>query len=201
MSFSKEIIEIDPRGDLILHVTSATRQRFLKVCSKVLCLTSPVFRTMLASPTFQEGIGLLSATPGCPFEIQLHDDHYESLLIVINTMHLRARHIPFTLPVEEFYQLAMVCDKYDVAEIFLPWVKIWTGDQRMDKVSGDKWLVIAWVFRLGKAFEEVTKGMIYDSPLRSDFTIQSQDRVETGVVPDSVFSKSWHCNRLPMADR
>ncbi|KAL0634425.1 hypothetical protein Q9L58_006674 [Maublancomyces gigas] len=186
MSFSKEIIEIDPRGDLILHVTSATGQRFLKVCSKVLCLTSPVFRTMLESPTFQEGIGLLSATPESPFETQLHDDHYESLLIVINAMHLRTRHIPLMLPVEAFYQLAIVCDKYDVAEIFLPWVKIWTGKWRMEQVSGEKWLVIAWVFKLGKAFEDVTKGMIYDSPLQLDFTIQAQERVDTGVVPDSV---------------
>lgn len=189
MSSPQEIVQIDPTGDLILHVTSGTGHRYLKVCSKVLCLTSPVFRTMLASPTFQEGIGLLSATAESPVEIQLHDDHYESLLIVINTMHLRTRHIPLTLPVEAFYQLAIVCDKYDVAEIFLPWVKIWTGKRRMDQVSGEKWLVISWVFKLVKAFADVTKGMIYDSPLGLDFTIETQDRVETGVVPDSVFSK------------
>lgn len=188
MSVSEKVLQIDPRGDLILHVTSETSDRFLKVCSKVLCLTSPVFRTMLESPAFQEGIGLRSATAESPFEIKLHDDHYESLLIVINMMHLRVRQIPSTLPLEAFYQLAIVCDKYDVAEIFLPWIQIWTGKRRMEQVSGEKWLVISWVFRLGKAFEVVTKGMIYDSPLRSDFTIQSQDRVETGVVPDRVFS-------------
>lgn len=202
MSFSKEIVEIDPRGDLILHVTSATGQRYLKVCSRVLCLTSPVFRKMLESPVFHEGIGLQSATAESPFEIELHDDHYESLLVVVNMMHFRVRQIPSALSPEAFYQLAIVCDKYNVAEIFLPWIHIWTAKRRTKSIAGGQWLVISWVFRLGKYFENVTKGMIYDSPLGSDITTYAEEGgVETGVVPERVFSKSSDYKRESMTDQ
>lgn len=192
MSLPQDRVEIDPKGDLILHVSSETTAHFLRVSSKALCLASPVFRTILESPLFLEGRALQSASTESPFQMQLHDDDYESLLIVVNTVHLKARKIPTTLSLGQFYQLAIVCDKYDVAEIFVPWVKVWTAILRKTPrgVACQRWLVISWVFRMSKTFEAVTKEMIYDVSLSADFATSGDGSVETGNVPSRVFGNA-----------
>lgn len=98
----------------------------LKVSSKVLAVASPVFRTMLGSG-FLEGHDLQSASAASPFAIHLHDGHCPPLLTVTNAVYLRFRKIPTRLYLDDFYHLAVVCDKYDLGDIFLPWVKKWTG--------------------------------------------------------------------------
>lgn len=193
MSLAQDHVEIDPTGDLILQINSESTQHTLRVSSKALCLASPVFRTMLGSPRFLEGRAIQSASADSPFQLQLHDDDYESLLMIINTVHLRPRKIPPTLSVEAFYQLAVVCDKYDVAEIFLPWVMIWAADlgkAPREHLACPRWLVISWVFRLSKIFEAVTKEMIYDASLSVDPITGGDETVQTGVVPSRVFGRS-----------
>lgn len=139
---------------------------------------------MLGSPHFLEGRAIQSASTDSPPQL--------SLLIILNAVHLRAREIPTTLSLEAFYQLAVVCDKYDVAEVFVPWVTMWVaelGKAPRAHVACPKWLVISWVFRLSKTFEAVTKEMIYDASLSVDPITGGDHTVKTGVVPGRVFGK------------
>lgn len=192
MPLTQDHIEIDRAGDLILQINSESAQHCLKVSSKALCLASPVFRAMLGSPLFLEGRAIQSASTHSPSQLSLHDDDYQSLLIVLNAVHLRTRKIPTSLSVEEFYQLAVVCDKYDLAEIFVPWVTIWVADLRnapRAQVACPRWLVISWVFRLSKTFEAVTKEMICDASLSVDPITGGDETVQTGIVPSRVFGQ------------
>lgn len=92
---------------------------------------------------------------------------------------------------EALYQLAVVCDKYDVVEVSVPWVTMLVaelGKAPRAHVACPRWLVISWVFRLSKTFEADTKEMIYDVSLSVDpITSGDDDTVRTGVVPGRVF--------------
>lgn len=183
---------IDPRGDLILDVSSDSLERSIRVSSKTLCLASPVFRTMLESPHFHEGTALQTATEAHPTKMTLVGDDYQSLLMVLQAVHFKARKIPATVTLDEFYQLAVICDKYDLAEVFVPWVNVWKSD--FDKPGREpacrRWLVVSWVFRLSAVFETITKEMIYDVSLHTQDTPppDASDMVEIGMIPDRVLS-------------
>lgn len=142
------------------------------------------------APNIREGQAAESATSEFPFEMNLEHDNYGALLIVLNAVHYRVRKIPKSLSLDEFYQLAILCDKYELAEILVPWVNIWKsklGNVPGGKSSYGRWFVIAWVFRLSKTFEAVTKEMIYDVSLSSSSVTLGDCRVEPGAVPGWVF--------------
>lgn len=185
-------VEIDPSGDFVLHVSSEIADYHLRVSSKALCLASPVFREMLEPPVVREGQVVQPTSLESSFEMKLEQVNYDALLIVLNAVHHRVRKIPKSLSFDEFYHLAIVCNQYDLAELFVPWVPVWKsklGEVPGDEMAYGKWFVIAWVFRLSKTFEAVTKEMIYDASLSSGY-IAGGGRVETEAVPDWVFGNS-----------
>lgn len=193
MSLPIHEAEIDPRGDFILRFSSESAEYHLRVSSKALCLASSVFRDMLDPPTVRGGQAVRSASFESPFKMDLKLDNYQALLIVLHAVHHQVRKIPKSLSLDEFYQLAILCNQYDLAEIFVSWVEVWKS--KLGKVPGEKmaygkWFVIAWVFRLSEAFEAVTREMIYDASLSSGFVAEGGGRVEIGSVPDWVFGNS-----------
>lgn len=186
MTTEHEHIDVDPMGDLILDISSPQATGTMRVSSHALALVSPVFRIMLQSPHFQEGRTLQSSTADNPCHISVGDDDHQSLLLAMYAVHHKPRMIPMTLALDEFYQLAVVCDKYDLAEIFLVWVKIWSRSfENTPRQKGcQRWFVISWVFRMSKIFETITKEMIYETSL--DGTSIGGIGVEIVPVPDSV---------------
>lgn len=193
-STDPDVIEIDPNGDLILDITSeSSTKHLLKVSSNTLCLASPVFRAMFgpASP-FQEGKALQEKTTGSAIRSGLHDDHYNSLLIIMNVIHLRIRQIPTMMADDALYQLAVVCDKYEIAEVLLPWVAMWAYERGniAQKPGYEKWYTIAWVFGLEKTFFEVTKQLVTKGNLdKSGQLVTGGVVVAIDVIPQSVTSE------------
>lgn len=199
MSHSQEHVEIDPHGDLILQVCSGTTEYLLKVSSKVLSVASPVFRSMLET-AFLEDRGLHLVSSVSPFVMQLHDHHYPSMLTIMNITHLRMRQIPSKLSLEDFYHLAVLCDKYDLREIFLPWVQSWTETLRPETIACPRWLVISWVFRLECIFTNVTLEMIFDTPVSTDIGASGANGVEIDVLPTRVIGNFIHLEQDTLAN-
>lgn len=149
---------------------------------------------MLGSSAFLEGRGVQSASADSPFAMDLHDDHYPSMLTVVNIAHLRMRQVPSKLSSDDFYNLAVVCDKYDIADIILPWVPKWKEQLMKDPrpTACPKWLVTSWVFCLNDIFVGVTADMIYHTPLSVDIGYSGGTGVEIDVLPTRVIGNSIH---------
>lgn len=131
-------------------------------------------------------------------------DNYQALLIVLYAVHHRIRKIPKSLSLDEFYQLAILCNKYDLAEIFLCWVEVWKS--KLGKVPGEKMaygksFVIAWVFRLSEAFEAVTREMIYDASLSSGFVTEGVVEWRLGASPTGFLVTPPNHNRATITNK
>lgn len=191
------LVAIDANGDLILNVLVEDEDLphgQLQVSSKCLCLASPVFRAMLApSSHFQEAEALREAT-NSPVVIELEGDNYDALVVILNILHLRTRNVPNTVSVDLLYDIAVVCNKYDVAEALVPWLSMWrTGFTDLTGGPGyERWLVISWVFQQSVIFADVTRKLILETRLDLDGRLVTTacDDVAGMYVPDSVKSTS-----------
>lgn len=180
--------DIDSDGDVYLNLSSDPdiTQRLVRVSSKVLCLASPVFKAMLGSSSFKEAEKLRSGTPAL---IPLIGDNEDALLVVLNAAHLCTQLIPCNVSLDLLYEIAVVCDKYDMARVLLPWPIIWTaGFDGINCDAGDKrWLVISWVFKQSRIFTIITRALILNTELDDeDRLVLSGNCIESGIVPSRV---------------
>lgn len=181
---------IDPQGDIFIYLTRASddSEHILRVSSRVLCLASPVFDAMLGpNSNFQEAQTLRDNTD-TPTTIHLEDDDACAVLMLLKVAHLPAHLLPRQITVDEFYELAIVCDKYDMARVMLSWAMSWisvTGS-----VEDERWLVIAWVFRDRPLFNRVTKWLILRTRLDEDNKlVLHENRIDNALVPESVIGQ------------
>lgn len=94
--------------------------------------------------------------------LRLYGDNQAALLIVLQAAHLHTPLIPSKVSIDLFHKIAVVCHKFDMAQILLPWPSIWTfGLPRKTHVA--EWLEIAWVFCQVKLFNQVTRKLVIHS--------------------------------------
>jgi len=162
-------IQFDPDGDVILVLPSEATDRTVRfqVNSHSLCLASSVFRAMLSEDApFKEGDALRSRdTSSPPIEITLGDDEPKALGVLLRIVHLQFNWVPKRLGDDQLYQVAIVCDKYDMRQVLGPWSDQWipVGTQLGGKIAGDQWLFIAYVFGRQALFTQLSKELILRS--------------------------------------
>ncbi|MCJ1388417.1 hypothetical protein MMC18_001264 [Xylographa bjoerkii] len=111
-------IKIDPKGDVILDLTSQEGKTGLLVSSKVLSLVSSVFDTMLNS-SFKESLHNQPADK-IPI-VPLPEDDAEAFTILCKVLHYRMDDFPRVLTPNCLVNIAIIADKYNfVAAITLP---------------------------------------------------------------------------------
>ena len=86
-------------------------------------LGSPVFGTMLAvnsafldNTMDEDGVQVL----------HFPDSHFDLMEITMKVFHLRGHEIPQAVSFEILYQLAVLCDKYDLGRGLGPWGERWS---------------------------------------------------------------------------
>lgn len=180
------IVIFDPYGDLVLVVNKAEKQRRFRVSTKVMSLASPVWRVMLdPSGPFQEA----KRENG---EVAFPEDDPNALCILLHIIHLRPRSLPATLEPDELMSLAIICQKYDTAELVAPWYGTkWmlTSFTRNDKDGFEALFIVTWVFQhfFGYASSLVTR-LILDCNLddQGRFEVRMEDR---GLLEDHIPSR------------
>lgn len=182
MSTPGPIETIDPDGDLILSVPRSTKpHRLIRVSSQLLCRASPVFDIMFRASD--------SSLPR-PDTKQLDGD-YHAIVILLNIIHLRTPKVPTEVTVDMLYKITILSDRYNVAGVFVSWVKTWTDryDDFTTEPGYERWLAISYVFRLGSVFTEVTKKLVMNSSLDKQsglVTVGQYDAFKSGIMPDNV---------------
>lgn len=181
---------IDPEGDMFLHLSSNPLDpvQVVRVSSKVLSLASPVFKAMLGpNSNIQEAQWLRDGNNKSP-AIHLQGDNLKALLVVLQVAHLSVPMLPEKMKIDEFYELAIVCDKYDMAKVLVPWAKLWVcPEEYADDDTDLRWLVIAWVFRLEMKFHDITRLLMLETCLDEDKCLILYDApVEHKLIPERV---------------
>lgn len=177
------MVIFDPYGDLVLVVNKAEKQRRFRVSTKVMSLASPVWRVMLdPSGPFQEA----KRENG---EVAFPEDDPNALCILLHIIHLRPRSLPNTLEGDVLMSLAILCQKYDTAELVAPWYHSkWMLNQFTDshKARFEALFIVAWVFQhyFGYASSQVTR-LILDCTLddQGRFEVRMEDR---GLLEDHI---------------
>ena len=214
-------ITFDPDGDVTLIIPSGIDPsaviRF-RVNSVVLCLASPVFRAMLGPHSrFKEGTNLKLATiegslvnsGSTSMELQLADDDPSALAVVLRIFHLQFDTIPLAmLPsgVDEetykLYEIAIICDKYDMKQVLSYWFQIWTTprfnalgfkDIAMSTATGSRWLFIAYAFGHSDVFHSVSKELILHCHVETSGELflpsRKHGRLDAYYLPQPVIGK------------
>ncbi|KAK0667805.1 hypothetical protein QBC41DRAFT_227650 [Cercophora samala] len=117
------IEEIDPYGDLILHVGADLdlTPRTFKVDSSALRRGSPVFKKMLFGPWVEA-----KPPTGERWLVSLPEDNPDALELILQIAHCqfssaqKERMTP-----ERVYDLFLVSDKYGMAPLLAPWIHWW----------------------------------------------------------------------------
>ncbi|RPB26221.1 hypothetical protein L211DRAFT_804964 [Terfezia boudieri ATCC MYA-4762] len=163
-------ITFDPIGDLMLVLGPPTCQARFHVSSKVLSLSSPVFRTMLNFKSgFKEGKDLAERTASSPpMELFLGDDNPNALAIILRIIHVQTRWVPQSLGPERLYEIAIISDKYDMRDSLDYWLEKWAPEQFEGTISVDKWLFIAFVCGRVAEFRALSRELMLECQADND---------------------------------
>lgn len=164
-SIDSKPVTLHPDGDAILVIPGSdpnSNGRFL-VSSTVLCIASPVFKVLLTSLHFQEGLDVQKGL--CP-EILLAEDDQEAMQILLSILHFKNPEDYFQLDAEVIAKIAVHCDKYDCIEAMKPWASIWLDGDGFDGDVG-LFLSAAFNFRSSSALRKLSFIAIRDVDLET----------------------------------
>ena len=113
-------LTVDPDGDLILLLNGCE----LRVSSKVLSLTSSVFKAMLG-PNFAEGNPLPA---GEVRRISLPDDDTTAMCGICSILHYRLELAPSLKNSTSLEEVSIATDKYDCVRAMSLWSKVFLSD-------------------------------------------------------------------------
>lgn len=142
-------VDVVPNGDVLLSVAQANGMTIpLLVSSKILSISSPVFKAMLSAPMLEgqeSEDGLRHVTI---------EDPYMAVLTIMRAIHLQGPEVPMTLSFAELRDVAIVTDKYDMLRALTPWIEIWSRRYIFSTHSSgfEDWLFMSWAFKKEEIF-------------------------------------------------
>ena len=91
-------------------------------------------------------------------------DNAEALLILFNIAHTKFSEIPLRVSTSLFYQVAILCDQYDCAEMVSPWLSGWIKNEDQDCCGKEyaKWMLISWVFGRTRSLQKSASCILRD---------------------------------------
>jgi hypothetical protein len=148
------LIDIDPNGDVIIEL-SPNRETCLLVSSKVLILSSSVFRKMFSS---QFKKGLRNHANQEKTLISLPDDDAEAFVVISNVIHHRNHEVPKKLATDCLKNFAIICDKYDLSSALAPSSTVLLQTSILTSTAEDfnKLLFAAYVLDSPDAFARIS---------------------------------------------
>ena len=182
------ITHFNPDGDLKLLVGTENNQEIFVVSSKAMSLVCKPWKAMVGPDSkFIEGSSSADAA------VPLPDDNINALRILLNAAHFRFSLIPATLSFEGLLELAILCDKYDSAELVQPWLKTWLIHAQTLSLTlyREGWLFISWSFGLSAKFHEVANILVREAELGTNGTcIRSGYEVVEERMPPDILGKA-----------
>ena len=163
-------------GDRRILAGSKDASEIFIVSSHVMALTGKEWATMFG-PDSSFFTTESSNRPSGIIQIPMPDDDPAALRVLLSVAHLKHSMIPKTLSFEELVQIAILSDKYDLAELISPWIGGWVKhvQENYKENSNDRgWLFVAWTFGIASIFERVSNVCIRNSSI-TDFSKRARE--------------------------
>ena len=102
--------------------------------------------------------------------MDLTNDDPDALLMLLRISHLQfsevTLHVTYTLLV----RLAVLCDKYKMAQLLFPWIKPWQADWKPYALKGgyENLFFVAWVFSDLETYTAIARNWVIKSTLDTD---------------------------------
>lgn len=200
-SRSSQPAVVDPEGDVVLVIPTDKGKARFQINSSTLCVASSVFRAMMGRHSqFKEARVLASARADAnciPYELTLEDDNQNALAVVLRIIHLKNYLVPKQVDEDQLYEVAVICDKYDVSIALMLWADRWitalvpNESASPPTVIGHKWLFISYVFARKELFHKLSKELILTATTATDdstaLVMTAKDGSEMNeYIPDSI---------------
>lgn len=156
-----EVIEIVPRGDVVLLLEKPDAFVKIHVASHILSLGSSVFNSMLA-PRFKEGTTLATSSA---VEVPLPDDDPQATSTLCQILHLRNEKIPRKPDAAHILEVAKLADKYDCTEAIKPTADTWIS-QYLDTPNCSTiytLLVAAYYLQHAQCLQQLSSKLVLNS--------------------------------------
>lgn len=175
---------MDPYGDITLVV--GAEKGSIRCARNILCLSSPVMKKMLDPESrFTEANNNDVSDDGTK-HIQLPEDEYKPLILVLRIVHHKVKDLPKKISFELLAGIAVVCDKYDLLDCIHHWTDSWSD--YASESEDRRWLFVAFVLKIPKAFRDITRSIILDSEESEGGDFDIGDSYTDGV-PEWVLSE------------
>ena len=161
------VTTFSPNGDRKILVGSEDAPQVFMVSSHVMAHTGKAWIAMFGPESPFISTESSSLSDGM-IEISMPDDNVGALKILLSAAHLKYKMIPKAIPFDDLVHIAILADKYDLAELLLPWVGGWVKHvQEYDSEIIDDcgWLFVAWSFGIASIFKRVTNMIILHWPI------------------------------------
>jgi hypothetical protein len=159
-------------GDVTLLIGPDEDPQPVLVSISTLRLASPVWKAMFETRWVESEAS----------EIPLPDDDVDAMLLVLRIAHLRFHELPKTLEYKALFNLAVVCDKYDLVHLVRPFLDLWSWAKPYFYTAGQSnsfdpsWLFVAWTFGYTESFRSLAKHISLEATLNYDPVTLVPDR-------------------------
>jgi hypothetical protein len=178
-------------GDAVLLIGSEGSPQAVVASKTVMSLASPVWKAMFDRRKWAES----TAT-----EIPFPDDDIDAMLIVLRIAHLRFQEIPSKngLSLEDLFQVAIICDKYDTVGLVRPFMDLhcWTENLIPNVESRTKcdpsWSFIAWTFGYDTSFDALARHLALTVSLDPDDQphLENNSEINPDELPSDILGKT-----------
>lgn len=154
MADKPSLLTIEPKGDVILELSSTKGKIQLLVSSKILTLMSPVFERLFSSQ-LKEGLrNNLTVKPVIP----LPEDDAEAFIVLCKTTHFYKDKEPNSPSSACLERLAITCDKYDCVRAISHSSAAWlqAAAENCTWTDYNKLLLAAYVLDVPDAFSRIS---------------------------------------------
>ncbi|PKK45281.1 hypothetical protein CI102_15041 [Trichoderma harzianum] len=162
-------VNIDLEGDILLQLSQKTvddisddqsqqespGKQVLAVSSKILCLASPVFNTMLGN-SFKEAVDLIDHKATLmPYCLDLPEDDPEAMTVFCKIIYFNSDNLTETPTAAFLEKLAYICDKYQCTGPMKYCGAVWNHDEKTTSIDDlCQILIFAYVLDLSNEFTE-----------------------------------------------
>ena len=163
----------------------------LLVSSKHMMVASPVFKAMLHQSKFKEGRKLHRKGS---LELSLPDDNVMAMKILLDIIHGRIRRVPRNVSLNQFAQISILVDKYQMAEAVEVISDVWIKSlERNMPTSYDPdlvgpatevhhWLGISWVFGKADQFKAITQLIVFGCGPDFDLNVEGSPPIPVMII-------------------
>jgi hypothetical protein len=210
-----DVTIVDAEGDVILslfheqlgHQDTAIEVASYLVTSRVLCLVSPVFCSMMKG-SFKESEQVKAASAE-PCTIPIYDDDIEAMSVFCKAAHFKDLSTPVRPPTLLMDKFAILCDKYDSTDASRHhaacWLHEWSSLHRSVEIHASdiddmcRLLAFASIFKLDTEFSEIAWLLFlhHEGSFLSPNT-QVHSLVEHPLVDPDLIGKHVNTERLQL---